>query len=159
MTEDARFEDAADAPLRLWAQDPVDLAAVSALVQDAVFPVTEIRWLPEARRFALLLNRFRWEDRAEAERRGRGFERVQTLLTIENVVKVQSQGVSKADKDQILSLLSLSWEPGEAPSGRVILTLAGDGAVAVDVEALEVILRDVTRPYLAPSGKAPHHPE
>ncbi|KKM80919.1 hypothetical protein LCGC14_1335040 [marine sediment metagenome] len=43
-------------------------------------------------------------------------------------------------------------------TGRVILTLAGDGAIALDVEALEVTLRDVTRPYIAPSGKAPQHP-
>jgi hypothetical protein len=31
--------------------------------------------------------------------------------------------------------------------------------VAVDVEALEVTLRDVTRPYVAPSGKTPGHPD
>jgi hypothetical protein len=39
----------------------------------------------------------------------------------------------------------------------VVLTLAGDGAIGVDVEALDVILRDVTRPYVAPSGKVPAH--
>ena len=37
----------------------------------------------------------------------------------------------------------------------MILTLAGDGAVALEVEALEVTLHDVTRPYRAPSGKVP----
>jgi hypothetical protein len=35
--------------------------------------------------------------------------------------------------------------------------LAGDGAIRLEVEALEVILRDVTRPYRAPSGKVPRH--
>jgi len=39
------------------------------------------------------------------------------------------------------------------------LTLAGDGMIAVEVEALEVLLRDVTRPYVAPSGKLPGHPD
>jgi hypothetical protein len=39
------------------------------------------------------------------------------------------------------------------------MTLAVDGAIAVEVEALEVILRDVTRPYAAPSGKVPGHGE
>jgi hypothetical protein len=43
--------------------------------------------------------------------------------------------------------------------GRLTLVLAGDGAVALDVETLEVTLRDVTRPYVAVSGKAPDHPE
>ena len=35
--------------------------------------------------------------------------------------------------------------------------LAGDGAVALEVEALEVRLEDVTRPYRAPSGRVPDH--
>jgi hypothetical protein len=35
--------------------------------------------------------------------------------------------------------------------------LAGDGAIALAVETLDVALRDVTRPYLAPSGKVPAH--
>jgi hypothetical protein len=41
----------------------------------------------------------------------------------------------------------------------VILTLAGDGAIRLSVEALDVTLKDVTRPYVAPSGKLPGHPD
>ncbi|EEE38817.1 hypothetical protein RKLH11_2661 [Rhodobacteraceae bacterium KLH11] len=29
----------------------------------------------------------------------------------------------------------------------------------MSVEAIDVTLKDVTRPYKAPSGHAPHHPE
>lgn len=155
MTDDARFEDGSEAPLRLWAQDTDDLVAISALVQDSIFPITEMRWQRGRRRFAILLNRFRWED----PKNTRSPERVQSLLTVENVEKLQSQGVDLADKDQVLSLLSLSWEETEAPSGRLVLTLAGDGAFAVQAEALEVTLRDVTRPYVAPSKTAPRHPD
>jgi hypothetical protein len=39
----------------------------------------------------------------------------------------------------------------------VILTLAGDGAIRLRVEALGVTLKDVTRPYLAPSKSVPNH--
>lgn len=159
MSDDARFEDAGETPLRLWAQDADDLTAISALMQDAVFPITEMRWQRRDRRFAILLNRFRWEDSTAARRSGRPFERVQSVLTVENVAKVQVQGLDLADRDQILSLLSIEWQPGDAPSGRLVLTLAGDGALAVEAEALEVTLRDVTRPYMAPSGQAPQHPE
>jgi hypothetical protein len=159
MTEDARFEDAGERPLRLKAMDADDLAIISSLVQDAVFPASEMVWTRKDRRFALLLNRFRWEDAPAAQARRRDYERVQSVLCIEDVMKVQSQGVSRADGDLVLSLLSVVFEPGEDGTGRVMLTLAGDGAIAVDVEALEVVLRDVTRPYVAPSGKAPGHPE
>jgi hypothetical protein len=58
----------------------------------------------------------------------------------------------------ILSLLSVSFtQTGEGPEGEVLLTLAGDGAIRLQVEAPEMQLRDVTRPYRAPSGKVPTH--
>ena len=159
MTEDATFEDGREAPLRLKALDTDDLAVMAALVQDAVFPASEMKWDAKARRFAILLNRFRWEDADNARLRKRSFERVQTVLVIEDVMKVQSQGVDKTDPDMIFSLLSINFEAGEDGTGRVVLTLAGDGVIGLEVEALEVLLRDVTRPYVAPSAKAPSHPE
>lgn len=159
MTEDARFEDGAEKPLRLKALEPDDLPVISALVQDAVFPATEMLWDRHKRRFAILLNRFRWEDKPAAERRGRAFERVQSVLAIEDAMTVQTQGVDRADKDTVLSLLSLAFMAGEDGGGRIELILAGDGAIAVEVEALEITLRDVTRPYAAPSRKAPGHPD
>lgn len=156
---DATFEEGAEAPLHLKAQEPGDLPVISALVQDAVFTAADMRWQKGPRRFAVLLNRFRWEDRAAAERRGRAYERVRALLVISDVLRVARQGVDPRDGDTVLSLLSLAFEPGEDGAGRLVLTLAGDGAVALDVECLDVTLRDVTRPYRAASGKAPRHPE
>ncbi len=156
MTQDATFEDGREAPLRLKAMDAKDLEIVSSLIQDAVFPASEMKWFANDRRFAILLNRFRWEDATAAERLKRSFERVQSVLLIEDVVKVASQGVSR-DQDTVMSVLSASFEPAEDGSGRVVLTLAGDGAIALDVEALEVVLKDVTKPYKAISRKSPQH--
>ena len=153
MTEDARFEDAGGKPLRLQAFDAEDLAIISALVQDAIFPGTDLRWIAAERRFALLLNRFRWEDAAQH----RAAERVRSILVIDEVDRVRSQGLRKGD-DVVLSLLSVAFEDKGEGRGAVVLTLAGDGAIALDVAALEVQLRDVTRPYSAPSGRVPDHP-
>jgi Protein of unknown function (DUF2948) len=129
------------------------------LVQDAVFPASEMAWRAGERRFALLVNRFRWEDRVAAERRGRKVERVQSVLVIDNAMRVASQGVARGDRDLILSLLAVDFEPGGDGGGDVLLTLAGDGAIRLSVEALEVTLKDVTKPYRAPSGHVPQHPE
>ncbi|MDA9865396.1 DUF2948 family protein [bacterium] len=159
MSEDARFEDGAEKPLRLKAETPEDLAVVAALVQDAVLPANEMRWVKSKRQFACFLNRFRWEDKPTAERRGRDFERVQAVLMISDVLSVSHQGIDARDADTVLSLLTLAFEPGEDGTGRLVLTLAGDGAVRLDVETLDVTLQDVTRPYRAPSRKAPSHPE
>ncbi len=159
MVEDAKFEDGREEPLRLRAEDVDDLAVLAALVQDAVFPANEMTWQAGQRRFAILLNRFRWEDRAKAEMRKRAFERVQSVLVVNDVAKVQSQGVERGDEDMVMSLLSITFEAGNDGTGRIVMTLAGDGVIALDVECLDVALKDVTRPYVAPSKHAPHHPE
>ncbi|WP_424832976.1 DUF2948 family protein [Ruegeria sp.] len=156
---DASFHDGREAPLNLGAEDSNDLQVIATLTQDAVFPVTEMSWRPSQRRFALLLNRFRWEDKEAATRRNRAFERVQAVLVFESVLSVASQGIDRSEKDMILSLLSIEFEPGEDGAGDVLLTLAGDGAIRLRVEALDATLKDVTRPYRAPSGHAPHHPD
>ena len=154
---DAKFEDGGDRPLRLKALDADDLTVLSSLAQDAVFPASEMRWDRKARRFALLINRFRWEDAPNAKIGKRLVERVQAVLSIEDVIAVKTQGVQPGDADTIHALLSIGFEADDDGAGRVILTLSGDGAIAVDVEALEVLLRDVTRPYIAPSRKVPAH--
>lgn len=156
---DARFEDAGEQPLRLKALDAEDLGVLSGLAQDAVFPGSEANWDRTVRRFALLINRFRWEDVSAAEARKRDYERVQSVLLIEDVIRVQSQGVDLRDADTILSLLSVTFEAGQDGGGFVLLTLAGDGAIRIEVEALEVVLKDVTRPYVAPSKARPQHPD
>lgn len=141
--------------MALRALDAGDLEVISALVQDAVLPVTEIRYDRARRRFALLLNRFRWEFRGAKT----ASERVQSVLVIEDVQSVAAQGIDQSDRDLVVSLLALNWTPGEDGTGQIGLTFAGDGEILVNVEALEVTLKDVTRPYTAVSGKAPRHPE
>jgi hypothetical protein len=153
MTEDARFEDGAARPLALVAHDGDDLQVIAALVQDAVFPIAQMTWDRHRRRFALLLNRFRWEEATASPP-----ERVQSVLVFSDVMAVSSQGIDRAAQDLVLSVLTLEFAAGADGTGRITVTLAGDGAIALEVEALDVTLRDVTRPYLAPSGKAPRHP-
>lgn len=159
MTQDARFEDAGEGALALRAESPEDLPVIAALVQDAVLSTADIVWNARARRLALLVNRFRWEDKDRAEAARRPYERTRALLVITDVTGVSSMGIDRTDPDLVLSLLDLAWEPVGDGAGRVVLTFAGDGAIAARIECLNIDLRDVTRPYRAPSGQAPHHPD
>lgn len=152
---DARFEDGREAPINLGALDADDLVVLSSLTQDAVFAAADMQWDRKFRRFALLINRFRWE---EGPARAASPERVRALLVFEMVTHVATNGIDRKDVDTVLSLLSLHFEPKDTPGGHVVLTLAGDGAIRLTVEALEATLKDVTKPYLAPSGKTPDHP-
>ena len=151
---DAKFEDGREAPLNLGAMDADDLQVISSLAQDAVFPITEMRYARAERRFGLLINRFRWEDAGLGRHAP---ERVQSLLAFDTVLGVSSQGIDRSDTDMILSLLSISFEPQDDGAGHILLTLAGDGAIRLFVEATEATLKDVTRPYVAPSKSVPGH--
>ena len=158
MTQDARFEDGRETVLNLAAIDADDLRIVSSLVQDAVFPSKEMIWNPSQRRFALLLNRFRWEDPGLTDQKRRHTtERVQAVLAVDNVLGVASKGIDRAQKDIIFSVLSLQFDSGKDAAGSVLLTLAGDGVIRLAVEALEVRLKDVTQPYSALSKTIPDH--
>jgi hypothetical protein len=169
---DATFEEGRERPLRLIARDGEDLRVISALVQDAVLTGSDLRFDARRRRFSLLLNRFRWEDRDRAAARGDGYERVRAVLDFGDVLSARHQGLEVPDAGTAFALLAVTWtpaateaahaEPAVAPGvpagpGRVTLVFSGDGAIALDVECLEVQLCDVTRPYVAPSRRAPDH--
>lgn len=156
---DAKFSDGAEQPLRLKAESADDLAVISTYVQDAVGQNAEISWMAKKHRFAILLNRFRWEDRLNAESQSRPYERVQSMLVVDSTLKVAAQGLDPNDKDMAFELLSIEFQAGDDGAGQVILTLAGDGAISLDVECLDVTLSDVSRPYVARSTHAPSHPD
>lgn len=160
---DAKFSDADEKPLRLIGDSAEDLTVVSALMQDAVTRVGDIAWMKTRRRAVLFVNRFRWEDEARAKAAGRPFERVRAVLLVAQVTAVRASGIDPKDPDMVLSVLSLDWEKAnddsEDPSGALRITLAGDGEILIEAEYLDLRLEDVTRPYTAPSGMAPHHAE
>ena len=157
MSEDARFEDGDDKALNIGAFDQRDLEVVSSLIQDSIFPTSEIKWLTTVNKLALLINRFRWEDKSLAQLRDRKAERVQSLLMISHVKSVSSSGFSAKQKDKILSILSISFNGEDGGSGSILIILSGNAGIRVEVDALDIHLRDVTMPYFAPSGTAPKH--
>lgn len=146
------FEDVSYKPLRLVAFTVEDLKVISSITQDAVFPSTEMVLNSQQRRFAILLNRYRWETT-----KPENIERVQAVLAFEDVKNVQTQKINQTNSNLALYLLNISFKSEEDGMGTVELILAGGGAIRLHVEALEVTLRDVTQPYLAPSGQIPNH--
>lgn len=157
MTQDAGFNDALDRPLNLGAQDTEDLQVISSLTQDAVLTVDDLKWNRAERQVVTLLKRFRWEDVELAKQQGRDPERVQSLLVIQNATGLASRGIDRKQLDIVLSLMSLEFSGAEDGVGDLILTFSGDGALKVQIDGLDVALRDVTRPYVAPSKQVPNH--
>lgn len=141
--------------LKLIAFEAADLPILAAHLQDAVLTVGDMAYLKAERRFAAVVNRFDWSHAVSAADKDGRFVRRRTGLRIEHVTSAQVQGIDLASKDQVLSLLTLIFEPGEAPQGTVLLTFAGGGAVRLTVECVEAALSDLGAAWATP--RKPEH--
>lgn len=140
--------------LKLLALDTEDLAVVSAHMQDSVFKVADISYLPQSGQVSLVANRFAWE----AEAQGDGtHQRRRTALNFKRVNAVRSVGFNRNDKDKVLSLLAIRFErKGEGPEGTMELALSGAATIALDVECIEVQLADTGAAW--ETSWKPRHP-
>lgn len=128
--------------LRLLAEDEADLLIISAAVQDAIFKVSDAVWSPIKRRFTLRLQRFVWEAGVE---KGAG-QRVWAAVSFDSVLSVQSKKVAQSRRDAFASLLAITFDPAEAPGGKLRLGLADGGEIVLQAECIDVTLADLSEP-------------
>lgn len=127
--------------LRLVAEDAADLEVISAALQDAVLQVRDLAFLPSTRRFACVVNRFRWEGEGAARRAGH--ERVRAGLHFENVLAARARNIAQGRPEGVLNLLAIRFDEMNPPSGLVTLVFSGGAELRLEVEALEAHLSDL----------------
>jgi hypothetical protein len=132
-------------PVHLAAADREDLAAISALMQDAVIKVGDIAHLPKEHRFALLANRYMWERKPGFLSPG---QRVRSGLHFDDVTAVKAQNIRMDAKDAVLNLLDVAFD-GDENGGAVTLRFAAGGTIKLEVEAINAELRDLSEPWRA----------
>lgn len=138
-------------PLRLLALDREGLGVISAHVQNTCVKMAEMSWLPRQRRFVLGGMRYDWVGaKAGVE------ERVSTVLRFDRVMSVSRLGFANRKPDDVLNLLAVTFEKTEPPAGLMLLAFADGSLVRLDVECVEVELRDLSlrRPAEACPGHA-----
>ncbi len=137
--------------LKLTALDEDDLQVISTHLQDAVMRVDDMTYLAAEKRFAAVLNRFDWQ---EAQQAGDKFQRRRTGLDFGAVLGVRTHNINRQAGDAILSLLSVSFQADDAPSGKISLIFAGGGVIELDVEWIEARMSD-----LGPAWATQNRPE
>ena len=157
MSQDASFSEGADRALYLGAFNPQDVEIISTILQDSIFCINDLAWLKKKQRVAVLVNRFRWENKSEYIDKNSAPERVKSLLIIDNVLNISSQGIDRSDDSEPLNLLNLDLQKTKK---NIFLTLllSNFGAIRCELEAIELSIKDVTRPYKAYSENIPYHP-
>lgn len=160
-----------DKPLKLRARDPADMDVIAALLQDALVPLGDMKYLAKEKRFVLVANRFRWhgdpaedlrpavptpqeegEDVAFHDEEGAEppYQRVNSGLCFDKVARVRYRGLRPGTRDEILSLLTITAGPG-----AITLIFAGEAAVRLEVEAIRCHLEDIGHPW--PTRWRPQH--
>ncbi len=129
--------------LRLTALDEEDLSVISAHLQDAVILIGEMKFTPARRQFALIANRFDWEHSRNGRTDGEPFQRRRTGVHFNQVTAARTQNIRQGEDSAVLELLSITFEPSDAPSGTILLTFAGGGTLKLDVECIEAQMSDM----------------
>lgn len=136
--------------LKLIARSADDLSVISAVLQDSVLRIDDMAWLPEAHRFAVVANRFRWEKVAkDAPRRKARGERVRAGLHFDGILRAQFRNLSLGDKQKVVELLAINTKMGEDGAATIELVFAGGGTIRLEAECIEVVLQDLSNAWAA----------
>lgn len=134
--------------LKLLALDNEDLEVISAATQDAIVRVSDMGFAKADRRFALLMNRFAWEEAGKTRQRKRA------ALHFDRVSDVKVAGIDTNAQEGVLELLAIRFTVSDDPAGTVDLDFAGGGTVRLSVECLEARLQDLGAAWAAKATPA-----
>lgn len=171
-----------DRAFRVRAESLEDLEIISAMLQDAIVPISEIAWRRSDNRFVLMTQRFRWEkavrdgamydgpdalgdaprsaEESAADSDGEKdetaptdwFERINCALRFEKVTAVRANGINLANRGQMLELLSL-----HLGDGGLDLAFADGKTIRLSISSLSCHAEDIGQPW--PTTLRPEHPE
>jgi Protein of unknown function (DUF2948) len=130
------------ADLKLQALDAEDVAVVSAHCQDAIVRAGDMTFDKPGRRFVLVCNRFDWPSAAQPRRAG-PYERRRTGLRFETVTAVKVTGFDPRQADRALVLLAIQTNAPVEAATQITLLFADGAAIRLDVETIEVELKDL----------------
>lgn len=137
-----------DEPLKLSARDAVDLAVVSAMVQDALTRARDMTFQERERRFLILLDRFMWERDDGDPIEGKLYNRVRSVIHFDDVVGIQTLNIDMTAREEVLELLTVAATDSSESSAKIELVFAGGGVIRLDVDCIECRLTDRGRPWM-----------
>ena len=111
--------------------------------------IGDINYEAAARRVTIGFNRFRWEAGARTR------ERIRSGIQFGGVLGVKARKLRRDAPNAVVELLTLAFEPGEAPGGVITLAFAGGGDLRLEVECVDAVLSDVSAAW--PARRVPEH--
>lgn len=117
--------------------EPEQIKVLSAHLQDSIIRISDIAFLAQQRRFALVANRFCWENSENKN------QRILCGFHFDDVEKVRYRGFSQENREKFIHLLAICFEPDDRLAGRMRLIFAGQHEIELQVEGVQVLLHDI----------------
>ena len=104
--------------------------------------------------FSILINRFKWESSNHKKKNEEKPLRVETILFFRWVLSVNSRGLNRKGFGKYFYLLDINYENVDGLN-IIRLIFSGNAEIFLEVEYLELFLKDIGEAYYAKSGKFP----
>jgi hypothetical protein len=136
--------------LRLLVRDADDLSIASTLLQDAIIPGADIKFVRRDNEFIIIANRFCWEesplDGLSSSDGKPVHERRLCALRVAHVVTVQQQNWPQKGADTLFNLLALRHTDmaEEAGVGALLqFDFSGGASLRLKIDRLDMLLADL----------------
>ena len=136
--------------LKLVALDREGLGVISAHVQDTCVKRADMAWLPRQSRFVVAGMRYDWVGAKTGPA-----ERVASVLRFDRVLEGFASRPRGRGRGRTLNLLAVTFEKTDPPAGMMFLAFADGALVRLEVECVEVELRDMG--HRVPAEACPGH--
>ena len=139
--------------LKLLGRSIEDLKTISAYLQDSIIIQKDITFLKKNKIFLMLVSRFMWEDAEKGLFREN--KRIRCALRFDQVSNVLCKNINQKKKNKVLELLAIKNTSMKDQTSKISLIFAGDSAITILVEEIDVLLDDLGEPWIV--KKAPKH--
>lgn len=147
--------------LKLLAQDAQDIQVMSAVLQDAIAPVSDMTYRAAEKNFVMVVQRFCWDSNDgeqaqetlpsnEDEPALQVYERISCAFDVEGVESVQFMGLDVENPAAMLDLLTIS-----ADEGALVMIFAGGGKLRLQLKNWRARLHDFGESW--PTTHCPRH--
>ena len=111
--------------IHLYGSDIEDYEVLSALIQDAAIPTSEMKFDKVEKQFFLVCSRFSWESKLQ----NKGNKRIVSGICFDNVIEVKKKNFPSFNSENILNFLTLKKVTGFIElifSNNILIKLVGN---------------------------------
>ena len=143
--------------LSLIAQNEEDLVVISTLCQDSIIKIANIKWAKKSKRFYLLINRFCWELNDLSKKKSSNMLRINSIMSFNSVLSVKAAGIQQNNNSDITSLLTINYNFFNFEKQAIDLIFSGNSQISLNIECIDVFLKDISEPFEGTTSKQPKH--